>query len=458
MSVAVTRPDGRPSLRLVSGGARPLRVAVLGGGISGLAAAHFLAKAGHRPVVLESSYQLGGVELDFEHLGIRLDRRPNVLRSGDAELLALVVDLGLADQLVWGDTATGAIIGGMLYGFDTPIDVFRIRTVSAADRLRAGLATLYVAALMRGGPELDDVLAVDWLRALFGSRVFESLWVPLLRARFGVRSGELPAYWVWHRLRRGWRGARDSGGTLRCGQHGLMTALRGAIVRRGGQLRLGSPVDTVEETAAGMLVGTSGGSERFDAVLSTLRPARLANVARGTLIGALPCSDLRYRGEVSALVVTRRRLERFYGTLVADPRCAFQSVVETTNVIPPDWLGGRHLVYVASYCGAESEAYERSDDVVAGQAMAGLGAVYPAFRRRDVEGVYVFRASHVEPVWTMGALGRRPAPRVGRSCLYVCTAAQGYPQANGWNTGVRLAAQAVNALLDDLARPRVAVA
>ena len=63
----------------------------------------------------------------------------------------------------------------------------------------------------------------------------------------------------------------------------------------------------------------AGGSERFDAVVSTLPMPLLARVARGALADAVPLSDLRYQGVVNALVVSRARLERFYWTSVVDP-------------------------------------------------------------------------------------------------------------------------------------------
>jgi protoporphyrinogen oxidase len=148
-------------------------------------------------------------------------------------------------------------------------------------------------------------------------------------------------------------------------------------------------------------------------------------------------------------VISHARLERFYWTAVVDRRFPFQGVVETTHVVPPQWLGGRHLCYLMNYCDAASELYTRSDDVVAGQAVEGLSALYPRFRRQDVEAVYVFRAPHVEPAWTLGYLDRRPAPRVGQSRLYVCSTAQAYPRVTAWNTSVALAAETTTALLDD---------
>jgi protoporphyrinogen oxidase len=452
VSVRTARSDERPPLRLVSGGWRPLRVAVLGGGIAGLASAHFLAKAGHRPVILEASGQLGGLAAHFEHHGVPVDRHYHVILDSDAELIGLIGELDLADELHWSETGMGFLVDGQLYGFNTPLDLLRFRALGLGDRLRTGLGALYITKLKRRGVDLDDIRAVDWLRRTFGPRVFARIWDPLLRAKFGDRRDGLPAYWVWNTLNREKDGGQEVKGYLRCGYRGLAEALQGAVIVRGGEVRLRCPARAITETADGVRVTTAAGTERFDGAVATLPLPLLARIAQGALGDGVPLPDLAYQGVVNALVISRSRLERFYWTAVVDSRFPFQGVVETTHVIKPEWTGGRHLCYLMNYCDAGSELYNRSDDVIAGQATAGLAALYPRFRRQDVEAVYVFRAPHVEPAWTLGYLRRRPAPRVGLSRLYLCTTAQAYPRVTAWNTSVALAAETVTALLDDLGR------
>jgi protoporphyrinogen oxidase len=436
----------------MGGGRRPLRVAVIGGGIAGLASAYFLAKAGHRPVVLESSGQLGGLGTHFEHHGVTIDCYHNVILDSDTELIGLIGELGLADQLHWSETGMGFLVDGRLYGFNTPIDLLRFRALGLSDRLRTGLGALYITKLKRDGVDLDAVRAVDWLRHLFGQRVFERIWDPLLRAKFGNRRDQVPAYWVWNTLNCEKGGGHEVKGYLRCGYEGLTAAIVDALVARGAEVWLESPVRAIEDTAGGVRLTTARGAERFDAVVSTLPLPVLSRIAQGPLADAMPLPDLAYQGVVNALVVSRSRLERFYWTAVVDSRFQFQGVVETTHVIPPAWVGGRHLTYLMNYCDAASELYRRSDDVVAGQAMDGLATLYPRFRRRDVEAVYVFRAPYVEPAWTLGYLHQRPAPRVGPTRLYLCTMAQAYPRVTAWNTSVAVAGETVTTLLDDQAR------
>src|SRR5262244_1872979 len=115
-----------------------LRVGVVGGGIAGLASAHFLLKAGHVPVVLEATDQLGGLGTYFIHDGVSLERFYHVILDSDADLCALIADLGISDRLVWRKTGMGFLVDGELYGFNTPADLLRFRALSFIDRLRTG--------------------------------------------------------------------------------------------------------------------------------------------------------------------------------------------------------------------------------------------------------------------------------------------------------------------------------
>ena len=427
-----------------------LRIGVIGGGIAGLASAHFLQKAGHVPVVLEAAAQIGGLGTHFVHDGVSLDRFYHVILDSDADLCALIADLGLSDGLVWRETGMGFLVDGTLYGFNTPLDLLRFRALGPVDRVRTGLGALYITSLKKQALDLDEIPARIWLRRLFGRRVFERIWDPLLRAKFGDLREGVPAYWVWNTLNREKNGKQEVKGYIRGGYRGIADALHRAIVARGGEVRLEAPVRSIERRGQAVRVDAGGREESFDAVISTLPLPLLTKVVRGELAGRVPLPDLKYQGVVNVLVLSRQRLERFYWTAVVDPSFPFQGVVETTHVIPTEWTGGRHLFYLMNYCGADTALYQQPDDLLRQQAVDGLARLYPGFRRSDVESVYVFRAPYVEPAWTLGYLGKRPAPCVAPGLLYVCTTAQAYPRVTAWNTSVALARETVDALLGDL--------
>lgn len=83
----------------MSGAFEALDVAVVGGGISGLAAAHALRKAGRNVVVLEASSSFGGCIGSVRTSPYLADRGPQSFAATTA-LLDLVEDLGLTSAIV----------------------------------------------------------------------------------------------------------------------------------------------------------------------------------------------------------------------------------------------------------------------------------------------------------------------------------------------------------------------
>ena len=76
------------------------RIVVVGGGISGLAAAHRLIELGHHVTLIEASARLGGT-IQTEHRdGFLLERGPDSFISEKPEALQLAKRLGLESQLI----------------------------------------------------------------------------------------------------------------------------------------------------------------------------------------------------------------------------------------------------------------------------------------------------------------------------------------------------------------------
>lgn len=78
--------------------ARPLDVVVVGAGISGLAAAFRLVRAGMRVAVLEASPRPGGALVTAETAGFRFELGPNTVLESDPSLPALIRDCGLEGE------------------------------------------------------------------------------------------------------------------------------------------------------------------------------------------------------------------------------------------------------------------------------------------------------------------------------------------------------------------------
>ena len=76
------------------------RIAIVGGGISGLSAAYYLSKAGHDCTLIEASPRLGGV-IRTEHVeGCVVEAGPDSFLAQKPWALELIRELGLEDQVI----------------------------------------------------------------------------------------------------------------------------------------------------------------------------------------------------------------------------------------------------------------------------------------------------------------------------------------------------------------------
>ena len=100
-------------------------VAVVGGGISGLVAAHRLVKAGATVTVVEKSSRLGGKVVTEHSDGFLIEGGPDSFVAGKGSVIELADELGITNRVistrpehrgshVWWDDRLHPLPGGLL--------------------------------------------------------------------------------------------------------------------------------------------------------------------------------------------------------------------------------------------------------------------------------------------------------------------------------------------------------
>lgn len=426
------------------------RVAILGGGFSGLLSALRLLQQGKHVTIFEASGELGGLGATFEHRGHALEQFFHVIQNSDKNLLALLKELDLDGCIVWNQPKMGFLLGRKLLPLNTPFDVLNFGGLTLWGRIRKAIGTAYITRFCNDPKGLDGISASDWLEQQFGAEVYNSLWKPLLRARFGDLFEEVPALWMWQELRRTEGRARELTGCVRGGYRLIVQRLEKQILRLGGDIRLASPVVEIEDSPWSVRLKVNRRWEAFDAAISTVPLPLLGDIARGSLATMLPGKNIAYQGAVNAVVLLKRRLQPHLWNAIIKPDYPFQCMAEATHVVPISQTGGSHLVYLLNYCGTGSNAYNQTDGEIRFQALKVLRDFNPKFQPDWVEDITVFRAPFAQPVWPLGYQKEKPRMRVGDSRVYLATTAQCYPNLNSWNTMVGIASDAAARVKFDL--------
>ena len=424
------------------------RVVVIGGGIAGLAAAHRLGGGGADVVLVESSAQLGGLGTFFRSEDDWVERFYHCVMPTDDALLQLLDELGLGDQVQWRRTTMGMAVGGTRYPFNTALDLLRFRPLPFLDRVRLGAVSLLLRRPGKG-EDLDDVRTEDWLRGLYGDRIWERVWEPLFRSKFGPAVGDVPALYLWQRL------GRESNvavrGYPRGGYRSIIDSLRAAIESTGGEVRTSAPVAGLRQRGDEVHVELAGGEVlSADWVISTapLPLLRQLTADAPELAEALPDVRLQYQGVVNAVFFLRRPLDDRYWMPVIGSGTEFDGVVEMSSLTGPETYGGRHLAYTMKYTDRTSDLFLDDDEAIAARWTDQLLELFRdlPLRREDVLEVSVFKAPFVEPAYPLGYGRMKPAIAVGDTRLLLATTSQVYPRVTAWNSSVALSNEVVDHL------------
>lgn len=411
-----------------------LRVAVIGGGIAGLAAAERLSAAGHDVVVLEAEARAGGLVRSERKDGFLIESGPQALLSGRPDTKALIAAAGLEARVQWSRAATRrrlVYVRGALRPLPTnPPALLKTNLLGAMAKLRLAREPF----VPKGDPARDEsVLAFCERR--FGAEAARAIGAP---AVIGIYAGDAAHLSIQSALPRLWeleqkhgsvlrgaiaeRGAQGDAGPPRAfsfpdGLAELTDALaaqlgprliaaRAAAVERAGagfrvQLQSGAPVD-----AERVVVTTPAAvTARLIAPLAPAAAAALASVPHAPIAVAA----LGFRGAADANVDIGMDLEA-YGFVVARGEgvdllgCQYES-----SIFDGRAPAGAALLRALQGGTFAPAIVDETDDAIAARAVADLRRV--AGLGRDPDFVSVWRHPAGIPQYDLGHAARAQAVR-----------------------------------------------
>lgn len=410
-----------------------MRLAVVGGGIAGLAAAWEGVLQGADVVVLEASERLGGKIQTVRDAGRLIEQGPDSFVAYRPAGLALIRELGLDEHVIatQGTRKVQLRTGGRMHplpddmGMVLPTRMWPFITtgiLSPWDKLRAGLDLVLPRQL---GSE--DVAIGDFLGRRLGRGIVRKFADPMLGGIYGATVDELSldavlpslrvserdhrslmrASFAQGRTARATPGAGSPFRTLREGLGSLVDRLSEALVERGVELRTGAAVDRLERTSTGTRLWLGDEALDVDALVLATGPAGAARLLAdaepeaAAALAAIPVASttvvtLAYAADAFPGPVTS------HGWLEAGP-----APVSGITISSAKWEGrapqGEVLIraFVPDRVGAMAKA---SDDELLSAVQSHVGTVLGATEAPVT--TWVQRWRQVMPKYTVGHLAR----------------------------------------------------
>jgi protoporphyrinogen oxidase len=426
-----------------------MRIAIIGAGFGGMAAAYDLKKAGHEITIYESADYVGGLASGFKepHWRWYVEKFYHHWFQSDKDMLGLIKELGWDGKVLFPRPFTVLLHKGKWYPFDSISRALLFPGLGfGLDKIRFGFVGLYLR-LTNNWRALEKVTADEWMRRYAGKHVYEKMWKPLLVGKFGPYFDQVNMAWMWARLK-----ARTTRlGTFEGGFQNFANLFAERLRTMGVEIRLGMRVESIKREQGKLFVRSEGESKSFDKVLVTTSPNLMAKLSSDLpedyLKGLL---ELKSMGAVVMVLSLKHQLSKegyYWFNLPKEAGYPMLALVEHTNFVPKEHFGGDRIVYAGDYLEVGHEYFSMSDEKLLERFTSAFKKFNPAFERDWVNKVWVFKTNYAQPVPLVNHSQNIPAIQTPIDGLYFASMSQVYPWDRGTNFAVEIGRRAARIML-----------
>ncbi|MBI2404566.1 FAD-dependent oxidoreductase [Candidatus Gottesmanbacteria bacterium] len=419
-----------------------MRVAIIGGGFTGLTAAYELGKQGHDVTVFEKEKEIGGLAVGFRQKGWdwHLEKAYHHLFTNDISVLRLLRDLGLEDKLIIKRPITAILMPkiqnrekgknssaselNQIFQLDSPKHLLTFPYLSPVDKVRTAILFTFLKLNPFWQP-LENVTAEPFFKTIGGSTSWRILWEPLMAGKFGELAPTIAASWLAARIKK--RTPRLC--SIEGGFQTLVTALAGAIKKNHGKILINTSVTSVP-------------LDKFDKFLITVPTPIAARLVKFPTSYIQPLLKIPHlHAQTLILETTKPILKDVYWLNIADRSFPFLAVVAHTNFMDKKHYGSRHLTYFGNYLPQDHPYLSMTKPQI-------LKIFLPFIKRliRNssivIHNSYLFSAPFAQPVHQRHYSKIAPTIQTPIPHLYLANLDSIYPWDRGTNYAVELGQRA----------------
>lgn len=419
-----------------------MKIAILGAGYGGMAAAWDLKKASHDVTIFEAANYAGGLASGFKepHWDWSVEKFYHHWFQSDSEMLGLIRELGLEDKVIFPRPLTVMLYKGKWYPFDSILNALLFPGLGfGLNKIRFGFVGLFLR-LTKNWQALEKVTAHEWMLKYAGKQVYEQMWQPLLIGKFASYYKDVNMAWLWARMH-----ARTTRlGTFEGGFQKFADLFADKLREQGVEIRLGVSIKSIKKDQASTSLSVDG--ESFDKVLVTTSPSLMAKLCpelpESYLKGLL---ELKSMGAVVMTLSLKHPLSKdgyYWFNVPKDEGYPFLALVEHTNFVSKDHFGGDHIVYAGDYLELGHEYFDMTDEQLLEKFIPAFEKFNPEFKREWIKKIWVHKTNYAQPVPLVGHSKNIPAIQTPIEGLYFASMSQVYPWDRGTNFAVEIGRKA----------------
>lgn len=416
-----------------------MKIAVLGAGFTGLAAALKLAQKGHKAVLFEKANNTGGLATGFYQKGWRwsLEKSYHHWFTNDYSSLNLAKELG--HHVVTVRPKTSLFVNNRIFPFDTPADLFNFPYLSLIDKFRNSIVLAYLK-LAKNDKPFRGKKALAWIRKNLGENSSNLIWESLFDGKFGSFKEDIALNWFWARIKK-----RTSSLSYPEGGFQMFADnIAAKINKLAGEIKLNTEICRLSATRNGINLTTSQGNHKFDKVIITSPSPVFDKISKLPQNYRKKILSIPHLHALILLLILKKPFMKDYWLNITDRSFPFLVLVEHTNFMSPKNYGGQHILYIGNYLPINHQFLSMD----AGQLLKLFDPFLKRINKNYLETVLdkqVFLGAFAQPVMTTDYLEKIPSKTEGKDAfktplenVYIANMDMVYPWDRGTNYAIEM--------------------
>jgi protoporphyrinogen oxidase len=433
------------------------RVAIIGGGFTGLTAAYELSKNPALEItVIERGNQLGGLAADFVLQGTHIEKTYHHLFRSDVAILRLVEELDLQEKMIWCESSLGIFYEGKTHPFMSPRDVLRFKPLNFLNRIRLGAVAFYLQK-EKNWRKFINHTAYNWMCRACGAQCVKVVWEPLLKGKFDRYFDSVSMAWLWARIHIRANSRQSAGreklGYFKGGFAVVTQKLEDELAKRGVKIVKNSTVDQIQTSDGQVSLMSDGETKSFDKCIFTGPSSAFAK-----LISAQPKLDayvkrlesISYLGAICLVFASEQDIGDYYWLNINQVGAPFLVFINHTKMVDKQFYNSKNVYYIGSYQPHDSATFSMSDEEIINRWLDFLQKIYPEFDRSQILEKHLFKFKHAQHIVDASYESKIPEYKTPLPNVYLANFSQIFPEDRGTNYAVREGVKIAELLLREL--------
>lgn len=428
-----------------------MKVAILGGGFTGLTAAYYL-KDNFDVTIIEKESILGGMASGFksDNWFWSLERTYHHFFANDDQILNFTRESDF-NQIFFKEPETASLYSQQnsqmtIYPLDNPFDFFRFPLLSFSEKIRAAA----VLAFLKLSPFLklfERETSEEFLKKTMGEKSWQILFQELFRKKFGKYAENILASFFWARIKK----RTKKLGYFFGGYQNFIDYLEKIVKNQGVKIKKKTAVVRIENRKGAFeLFFLNGGKEKYDLVISTLPTPILIRVGENLFPNQYlkRLRKIKYLHALTLILESEKPvLAKTYWLNINVSEIPVMGIVQHTNFIDKKHYGGKHLCYLAWYLEEKDIFWSMGEKDFLNYVLPYLEKIFnsqfPISKsinnfKKLISNFYLFRVRFAQPIFDKEFIKNRPDFHTPVKNFYLANLDMTYPYDRGTNYAIKL--------------------